>query len=1679
MQVFVLLGLTPMLQTLPVAAATNQVTGVVFEDFNSNGVQDTGLVLNNAGSGQVGVAVDQGVGGVTVTAYDASGAVAGSTTSTAPSGAYTLNIPAGSYRIEFSGLPAGYVPAQHGASNGTSVQFSDGATPVNFGILQPGNYCQNNPEIFVNCFHFGAANSNNASQPALYSFPYNAGSNDLANIPLYDQPAPAPRAVWSQIGATWGLAWSRSAKRVFASAYFKKHAGFGPGVDGVLNNADDPGTVYVIDPATNTVVNSFLVPNATTNSHDVNDYLNDTLLDGNAAWDAVGKTSLGGIALSPDESTLFVMNLENRTLYALNASTGAVVGSSPVPINNVPLPAGTCAPGDVRPFAVEVYNNTGYLGMVCTAESTQLTSTLRAYVYTFNVSTLAIGSAPVFEVALDYPRGVGNTDPITLPPPVPVESARWNPWSPTFRANPSDPSAGLFYSPVYPQPIFASLAFDAAGNMVLGFRDRFGDQMGNDAPSNPAYPDALMVGIAAGDQLRACGSPAGWVLENNARCGGLGSGPQNDGQGPGGAEYYFDDEYMPYHEEVSMGAVNQIPGYPDVMAVTINPVPIDGISDTTNDGGIRWFSNATGGFTKAYRVYNGDRVQGDLFGKAAGLGDLTVLCDEAPIELGNRVWDDTNNNGRQDPGEPAIAGVTVGLYDAVGTLLNTTATAADGTYYFTATNPAGTARILPNTQYSIRVDATQAALSGKSLTTPNSAAGGNGVPNTSNDAITDVRDSDATLTGNVAIISYTTGGAGASNHGLDFGFAVPLPAALGDYVWIDRNRNGIQDEPPSDGFNGLTVSLMQNGSVISTTTTADKNGSPGYYLFDNLPPGTYSVCFQMPSGYTVTPPNQGSDDALDSDADVTTGCTPTVTLQAGDRNLTLDMGLQTPLPAALGDYVWIDRNRNGIQDEPPSDGFNGLTVSLMQNGSVISTTTTADKNGSPGYYLFDNLPPGTYSVCFQMPSGYTVTPPNQGSDDALDSDADVTTGCTPTVTLQAGDRNLTLDMGLQTPPELAGLGDFVWLDLNKNGLQDAGEPGVPGVTVTLRNQAGTIIDTRITNASGYYSFTDLPPATYSVCFTAPQGYTFTLPNVGGNDAIDSDANPLNGCTPQVTLAAGEFNPTLDAGLVSTLARLGDFVWHDLNHNGIQDAGEPGIPGVTVTLRDGTNNVLSTTQTNGGGLYLFDNLQPGSYIVCFTLPVGFVFSPPNQGGNDAIDSDADMVTGCVSTVALQPGESNLTIDAGMYQQVAAPALAVSLTGVPQNSSNCFTLQVGDLITYTAIVTNIGGVPAAGVIVTNTLPANTLYVSGSSTPPPAGATAQVVTWNAGTLNPGQSATIQYSLRVTYTAAAPTAITNQVQAGATSASTVTSVPVSFPVGGCTAVTLAAFTAELQNGGGVKVTWKTALESNTFGFYVLRSATGQRADAVKVSETMQTANGANNSYSLVDAKGQSNSQYWLQEIELSGALNEHGPIKVTGAVALPQPQPQPQPQPVVNPVGGALVVGGGVPVAALQSPVSQPVSAQPAQPQSQQPAAQPAPQTNAAQPAVVSSPLNVPAQPQAQPPATSVTTANAAPAQPAPQANAAQPPAEQPAAVAEVQSAQPAQQAVAAQPAKDLQAVGAQAAVGVARGGQPANAPALTTTAQPASAQPMPWAPIAAVLTLIGLGAAGALALYRKKAR
>jgi hypothetical protein len=113
------------------------------------------------------------------------------------------------------------------------------------------------------------------------------------------------------------------------------------------------------------------------------------------------------------------------------------------------------------------------------------------------------------------------------------------------------------------------------------------------------------------------------------------------------------------------------------------------------------------------------------------------------------------------------------------------------------------------------------------------------------------------------------------------------------------------------------------------------------------------------------------------------------------------------------------------------------------------------------------------------------------------------------------------------------------------------------------------------------------------------------------------------------------------------AELGDFVWDDENQDGIQDAGELGIAGVTVNLYDCGGTPLGTTTTDANGYYLFDMLMPGDYQVEFILPGDYVFSPQYQGADPALDSNADTVTGFSECVTLAAGDSNLTIDAGMY------------------------------------------------------------------------------------------------------------------------------------------------------------------------------------------------------------------------------------------------------------------------------------------------------------------------------------------------------------------------------------------------------------------------------------------------
>jgi CshA-type fibril repeat protein len=477
-----------------------------------------------------------------------------------------------------------------------------------------------------------------------------------------------------------------------------------------------------------------------------------------------------------------------------------------------------------------------------------------------------------------------------------------------------------------------------------------------------------------------------------------------------------------------------------------------------------------------------------------------------------------------------------------------------------------------------------------------------------------------------------------------------LTGSVGDYVWLDSNHNGIQDanELP---LSSIVVKLFNSNGKVKATTKTDASGK---YHFADVVAGKYYIEFTLPSGYTVTTQDKG-DDSLDSDAN-TKGITSTFTLSAGEDKDSIDMGLY-PMLVELGNRVWYDANRNGIQDADEKKSVSNVTVKLYKEGGEFVKET---KTRASGYYAFKNLIAGNYYVVFEAPANYKVSPQNVGSNDSDDSDANPTTGKTDIIKLIAGVDNRTVDMGLYQ--EASKVGDRVWYDANKNGLQDAGENGVADVTVKLYFVGDSEpTETTKTSANGIYLFDNVAPADYYIVFTAPAAYTITEANKG-DDRKDSDADK-SGRTDNFTLLAGTQNSTIDMGVYQNVVSLGDKVWLDSNHDGLQDVGETGVRDVKVTIHSETNDFAKTVRTDENGNYLFTHLSAGEYSVEFEdVPYGHLVTQKdvNSNANDLNDSDvfvnADEKLVTEGTL-LTPGENDLSWDMGIYKTVCLPGKAV--------------------------------------------------------------------------------------------------------------------------------------------------------------------------------------------------------------------------------------------------------------------------------------------------------------------------------------------------------------------------------------------------------------------------------------
>ena len=395
-------------------------------------------------------------------------------------------------------------------------------------------------------------------------------------------------------------------------------------------------------------------------------------------------------------------------------------------------------------------------------------------------------------------------------------------------------------------------------------------------------------------------------------------------------------------------------------------------------------------------------------------------------------------------------------------------------------------------------------------------------------------------------------------------------------------------------------------------------------------------------------------------------------------------GTSTPEMSVSGNSVTII---NGATSPGLSDSTLFGDVDITSGSELVTYTINNDGNAS--------LTVGTISFSGAHAADFSVT--------TLPAST-VATGNSTTFVVQfdpssVGIRNATISIanndpdvspyqfdlqGNGTSPSDGVIGDMVWLDNNGDGIQDAGEDAMAGITVTLYDSGDNALGSVVSGADGAYTFEGLASGDYYLTFTNPPvGFELSPLNQGGDDALDNDADPNNGSkTTTFFLNISGNDNTWDAGFKTTGA--GDFVWLDVNQNGIQDVGETGVPGIDVEIKIDGGASVATTTTDANGYYSFTNISPQTYRLYFTnLAAGYVFSTQNVGGDDSIDSDVNTGTGESDALVLSTGVYNSNIDAGVYQQ-SEPE--ISLRG------NGLNIADGDLSPSVTDNTDFGSIDA---------------------------------------------------------------------------------------------------------------------------------------------------------------------------------------------------------------------------------------------------------------------------------------------------------------------------------------------------------------------------------------------------
>ena len=360
----------------------------------------------------------------------------------------------------------------------------------------------------------------------------------------------------------------------------------------------------------------------------------------------------------------------------------------------------------------------------------------------------------------------------------------------------------------------------------------------------------------------------------------------------------------------------------------------------------------------------------------------------------------------------------------------------------------------------------------------------------------------------------------------------------------------------------LSLSGQRSRQAFQIHAQAD-----GSYAFNNLKPDTYVMQVMLPD-YLVFGQTEGSP----IEPTASSSATATISFSMGEQKT--GVNILASLPVTVSGTVYYDDNMSGGMDEGEY-GAEGRSVSLWRNNEEAASAVT-DENGS---FTMERLIPADYELRIGMDENEVLV--------NVDGAQQQAEGWMVPISA-ISDTGVTLPM-----MRYSSVSGQVWsLDGTMNG--------VDGLAISLVDENGMTVASTMTDATGAYAFNRLLPGRFTLSATLPLGHLYAREQDTGSRESYIQGNPDGSPRPiPFDLPMGEELSGVDIGM-GAMGEIGDRAWLDENGNGMQDVGEPYLPGIKIELYQHGEKITETV-TNAYGKYMISDIYPGEYEMRVTMP----------------------------------------------------------------------------------------------------------------------------------------------------------------------------------------------------------------------------------------------------------------------------------------------------------------------------------------------------------------------------------------------------------------------------------------------------------------------------------------------